>query len=354
MKTRPKAEGNANDSPVRKEIWWINTSRKGKTMRILLIFTLAVWIYAATATAQIAAPRLDTNVPESLETLNPATMAFSGPSRLGVGLGLDFTIENTTGGVTTTVAEGDAQFIGWGRFVGEFFSIGVESISIDFTVPSSTFTAELNTTYVGGSFLIGDFLSIGFGQQDSEFISSNSIAGFTQTEEESLPMVGVSLRFGEAFYAGVVSGTETITDTTEFLGVTTVDEGERTVTRLGVAYHFRDDNSGFHLEFSTETKDGINDTSTGFTVDEEENTTIMVEAVFSNILIGVEKISGEDFDPSTGVVNLESEITIFTLGWVPMEGFSISVSVSTEEDTDPSTGDIETTESTFVGASWLF
>lgn len=323
-------------------------------MRTLLIFMLAVWIYAATATAQIAAPRLDPNTLETFGPLNPATMSFSGSSRVGIGL-LDIVFDATTGGVTSTFAEGEGKFLGFGRFVGETFSIGAESITFDITIPDgSGDTAESNSTYVGASLVFGDFISIGVGQQDSEFITRVAGGIASHTEEESLPLVGVSLKFGEAFYLGLAAGTGTFTDTLVFLGTTTIDGGDRSVTRLGAAYHFRDDDSGLHLELSREAKDGINNTATGFTVDEKETTTILLEAVFSNILVGVEKISGEATNPSTGVVSTETDGTTFTLGWVPVEGFSISISVGTEDETDPSTGDVFTTEITFVGASWLF
>ena len=340
-----------------------------------------IWIVAAfllaTATAtqgQVAAPRLNPVIPESGGIINPATLIFGGPSRIGLGLASDRTFEETNNGKTTTVAEGDGKFLGQGRFVGDFFAIGVEIGRVELTLPGTDFTGEINGSMVNATLQFGEILAIGIGQQNTELIRKGTfidfpippfLAPFEIVEERSLPMVGASLRLADSFFIGVASGSETF-NISVFVDISPVppliiigsEEVQRDVTRFGVGYFSRDLENGLHVEVYQEEREAVDLINPDVNLllpilAGEETIGATLEVVFTNILIGLEKISTK-FTNLTGAVIKEKKEQGISLGYAPANGFSIVLTRTDTENTFAGTENTENSEITFLGIGWLF
>ena len=315
-------------------------------MRIIGLALIALLTLGTAAQAQIAAPRLNPLPFTVSSAFNPAVYSWDGPSRIGVGLNkgsLDFT---PAGGATVEIATGDgnaAQF----RWVGESFAFGFDYWSVDMDL-IQTFgggPVKFESTVAGISFQMDELFSIGVGQETGEELFATEITTGT------LPLAGATLRLGEVFYLGLAMGDETIEfDDTSVPGPAA--EGDRGVTRFGVGYHSRDGENGLHVEVWRNELDAIN-TAT-LTENAEEFTGITFEVVFSNILIGYESVSGEELSAVDGSVLEEEDDTTISVGWVPMEGLNLVVSITEIEVFEPLTGDTLEFNIAFAGVTWAF
>lgn len=307
-------------------------------MRTLWLLIAALLAFAGAIHAQVAAPRLNPIAIESLNPSNPATLPWSGPSRIGAAW-LDVEREDEpVGGPVFLAAEGDGAMV-QARWVGETFAIGAEALTIDLTDPAGTGPSDADFSLVGVAFQVGELFSVGVGQEAEELSDPAGV------EKETLPLAGATLRLAEVIYLGVATGEETVEQSKP--GIT--QEADRTVIRAGVAYHWRDGDRGLHLEVYREEVDGI---MTPFTREEEESDAFTVEIVFANILIGAEFIT-TDFTDTTGVFQAEEEQTTLSLGWAPGQGLAIVASLLESERTRAN-GDVETTEVTSIAVAWLF
>ena len=315
-------------------------------MRIIGLALMALLTFITAAQAQVAAPRLNPLPFTPSAAWNPAVYSWDGPSRIGAGLGeiaLDFT---ASGSATVEAAAGDTTAATL-RWVGESFAFGVDYflLNLDIIQSFGGGPIEFETTLVGASFQMDDLFSIGAGQETGKNLFDTSLT------TGSLPIVGATLRLGEVFYFGFATGDETIEQETTTVAGSAV-EGERGVTRIGLAYHSRDGENGLHVEVWRNDIDAIN--TTALSVDGEESTGVTLEVVFSNILIGYESASGETLDAANGSVLEEDDSTTISLGWVPMEGLSLVVSMTEIESNDLSNGEVFQFNLLFAGVTWSF
>ena len=312
-------------------------------MRIIIMAVATLLAFAGAIHAQVAAPRLnpiaiESSKIDSTKPSNPATLSWSGPSRVGAGF-LDVEREDEpVGGPVTLDAEGDGTL--WqARWVGEMFAVGAEIQQIDLDLPGGG-SEEFDSSLVGVAFQGGEIFSIGIGQETREI----TVPGASQ--EETLPFWGATLRLVEVLYLGVATGDATVERTVG--GITA--EADRSVTRFGVAYQWRDGDHGLHLEVYREERDSISTPTLG--EDEEETDGFTVEIVFANILIGAEFIT-TDFNDNAGVFQMDQEETTLSLGWAPGQGLAIVASLVENEETD-NIGNAKTTDTTSIAVAWLF
>ena len=328
-------------------------------MRTLWLLIAALLAFAGAIHAQIAAPRLNPALAESPTPFNPATLPWSGASRIGGGL-FDEEAEATAPGPPVTAASGDGLML-QARWVGENFAAAVETFSVDLDIIPAFGggTLEFESNLVGLAFKVGDFISLGIGQQIGE--ATETQGGVSQSITETLPMAGATLRLGDVFYIGGTFGSETV----KFDDGTTSAEEERDVLRAGAGVHWRDGEDGFHLEAYLEDKELVEFRDPTGTVlvfaQLSETVGVTVEAVFSNILLGIEFISTEteELEPFVfpPLKKIEEEETTLIVGWAPEEGLAITLAVLESEETESQggiTGDVTTFDSVFLGAAWLF
>jgi len=320
---------------------------------LLCAASALVAIITAPALAQVAAPRLNPNAFEADNAINPATVPWSGPSRIGLGI-LDGSEERTVNGVTTPDSEQKSKYVVQGRYVGENFAVSAETAKVEYTSSNNpTQSAEFDVAVVNGAFVIGEMFSIGIGLQNltGEFKDSTAPADSNKAEF-TLPQVGLALNF-DGFSLGASTGTETIKKTSVSPPAADVqEEVDRKVTRAGVGYAMRDSDKGLHIEAFKETKEyadftNLNDDN------EEDSTGVVLEVVFANILLGVEAVSTEKND-KTGKLSSEKDAKLFSIGWVPEQGLSVTVTVEQDETTNPFNSTVSNEDSTFVGVAWLF
>jgi len=331
-----------------------------QVLSAMLVLAALVAAMAGPVLAQVAAPHLNPIYPESIDAFNPATLPWSGPSRIGGAIKYDSTTERNTGGVNDLVQEGSGKFLGQARWVGEIFSLSAEALQIDTTYPDSTNTAEFRASMVNGAVLVGGFLSIGIGQQHSGFIiedpSGNNPSGSPGTfeQENTLNQAGLSLEMGTGVFLGVSGGTETIKENrmVPALGQDEMEEQERDVRRGGLGYYARGDSGGFHVEIYRETKE-FAEFKILDDLDEEDTSGVTFEVVFSDFLLGARKIATERND-LTGVTGKKDDQS-FSLGWVPGQGLAITATLFRGETTDPTKPDVvDEDEATYVAIAWLF
>ncbi len=311
-------------------------------MRIIIMAVAALLAFAGAIQAQVAAPRLNPIAIESTAPIfsphpsNPATLPWSGPSRIGGGL-LDLEEEDATG---TQTLEGDGKML-QARWVGEMFAVNAEVLNSDFEDVPPPGTFDFDAFLIGAAFQWGEVFSIGVGFESEE------LSDATVSLQETLPVAGATLRLAEVIYLGVATGEATLEESVP----TFTEELDRTVTRLGVAYLWREDDRGLHLEIYREERDSEQSiTLEAFGKDSDGFT---VEVVFSNILIGYESISTESTN-FAGVDLGEDEETIISVGWAPGQGLALVASKSEIESTDAAGIPTDTLDSLFIGVAWLF
>ena len=314
-------------------------------MRTLLLLIAALLAFAGAIHAQIAAPRLNPIAIESTITssflspspFNPAVLPWDGPTRIGGALaGAEVDDRSTT---PDPDADGGAIALKL-RWVGKIFAFGADVLASELDIDPA----------VGGGTLDVSQVSIGFaGQFEEVFSVGAGVQGGEVTlpgvsVEAGLPLVGATVRLAEVIYLGLAIGDETFEDTLAN------QEADRTVTRFGVAYHWRDDDVGLHIEAYRQEIDAI---TTPFTEDEEESDGFTLEVVFANILIGFESFTTDFTDPSTGFQG-EAEKTTISVGWSPGQGLALVASATEQEELNASGITQFENNLTAVGVAWLF
>ncbi len=193
-------------------------------MRTLWLLIAALLAFAGAIHAQVAAPRLNPVIAESSRPFNapsnPATLPWSGPSRIGGGL-LDLEVEDATG---TQILEGDGKML-QARWVGENFAVAAEVLTSDFEDVPPPGAFDFDAFLIGAAFQWGEVFSIGVG------LESEELSFGTFSEQETLPVAGATLRLAEVIYLGVATGEATLEESVP----TFTEELDRTVTRLGEA-----------------------------------------------------------------------------------------------------------------------
>lgn len=311
-------------------------------MRIIIMAVATLLAFAGAIHAQVAAPRLNPIAIESTAPIffghpsNPATLPWSGPSRIGGGL-LDLEEEDATGIQTL---EGDGKML-QARWVGEMFAVAAEVLNSDFEDVPPPGAFDFDAFLIGAAFQWGEVFSIGVGLESQEF----SVGTFSV--KETLPVAGATLRLAEVIYLGVATGEATV----ELSDPTFTGEVDRTVTRLGAAYFWRDDDRGLHLEIYREERDS--EQSITLEASGKDSDGFTVEVVFSNILIGYESITTE-FTTFAGADLGPDEETIISVGWAPGQGLALVASKSEIEERGPAGNLITTLDSLFIGVAWLF
>ena len=311
-------------------------------MRIIIIAIVALLSLAGVSQAQVAAPRINPAAFVAGSIFNPAVLPWGGPSRVGGGI-IDVDVEDTSGGATTPLADGDGIFAQV-RLVGDnlAFHADMLDVSLDVEPAAGGGTVEFEESFIGIAYQWGDSFSIGVGVASGE----DNIQG--NIEESSLPLLGATLRLGDNMLVGGAAGTETVTE-----GPVDV---ERSVVMVGAALHSRDNMGGYHLEAYLDNRDSEENVGGGVTVDKEESVGLTAEVIFAeNFLIGFELINTDITDPTdpTGANDLEVEETTVSLGWVKGQGLSFVVSSSTEEETD-NAGNVTEFSSLLLAVAYSF
>lgn len=321
---------------------------------------------AAAVQAQVAAPRLgdvgSVTDPSTINNTgyitvgpsNPAVLPWHASSMLGASVMTDITREDDPGGGGTVqeVASGDGMGVLL-RFVGDPVSAEIEYANADLDVPAAPGTAEGTATRLSLAMLAGAQLTIGVGLESSE--TTLDFGGGANTIEHSMPVVGATLRIGDTFYLGGAYGARTNTVAN---GAVEADGG---VGRLGVGFHSRKGEQGFHAELFHESQELIEARdATGVLVlaTEYAATGATLEVLFSNIVIGAEVLSTEldAIDPSTGPGLVTSDIAQrrISIGWVPEQGLTLSLAVMEWEETRTGSPNTETSDTVMVSAGWAF
>ncbi len=326
-------------------------------MRIIWLSVAALLALAGPAAAQIAAPRLN---PIAIEVgvVNPAVLSWDGPSRIGGALGASEA--DDLPGLPTPDEEGDVRALKF-RWVGENFAFGVDAArverDIDPGVPGvGGGRLDTDSAVLGVAFQYGEVFSVGIGQQTEKSKGPGLFPPGVLVNSNvtiTLPVVGATLRLADVIYLGLATGEEDLENDFEVPAILFSDRvaGERTVTRFGVAYHWRDAADGLHLEASREKRGGV--PATFFPASVEEADRFNAEIVFSNILIGYESITTE-FTSVNGVFEGENEDTTLSVGWAPGQGLAVVASLTEGESF--TAGGTLTGEATLtaLALAWLF
>jgi hypothetical protein len=319
-----------------------------------VVLLAALLAAAGAAQAQVAAPRLNPVFPESFGTINPGTMPWSGPSRVGAGV-LQIEVKDPAGGPPEVLEKGKGPMV-QGRVVVENVAVGAEALSVELDVDPSQVggltgvTHKLDVSAIQAGVRFGEVFSIGIGQQKEKETSDFPGIGSTSTEE-TLPMVGVTLRLGGVFYLGAAGGTATIKES----GGGGSAEADRSVKSFGVAYHKRDADQGFHLEAYKEIRDSIDPATNpaGIGSNEQDTTGYTIEVVLANILLGYGSGRTDETDIA-GVDQGYEKSGAITLGWAPGQGLAVTLAASTIKLFNPSGVQQNEIALTFVGIGLLF
>ncbi len=233
------------------------------------------------------------------------------------------------------------------RFTGESWGVGFDMFHFDLTIDplfGGGGDFVIDNKNIGLSFSLGDIVSIGVGQERQHQEEPFRIS------TETLPLAGVSIKIGGMFYVGAAAGTETV-ETEDPSVAGSFEEGDRSVGRVGVAFHTRDETSGFHLEAYVSNSDGI--TTINNNNDAIESKGVILEMVFADFLLGYERLDLEHLDATTNVLNQDQRAQVVSLGYTPMMGFNLVASSGSYEITESGGNFIEFQIKT-VGVAWSF
>jgi hypothetical protein len=281
-------------------------------MRVLILLLAGTMLAAGAASAQVAAPMLNTAVPQALGSINPGLLPFSGPSRVGAGrLGVEGSSE--TAGVTTPTFSSLGPSL-QGLWVGK--SLALEGEFDRFSAAGTT----LKFTSLGAALQFGESFSLGLAQQT--LYAPTGVGTLDQT----LRMAGLSWRLGRAFYLGAVAGSETMAQDD---GSNPVAEDTRAVRRYGLGYHWREGTRGLHIEAYRDQRDPI--TYSGTLLHESTTDGITLEGLTGNVVFGYEATytsfidnNGSTTTPSAADTNKDGKR--YSVGWIPAKGLAVSLS----------------------------
>lgn len=317
---------------------------------IIGTLVMGLCLLTGVAHAQVAVPSFNPAARGGTAT-NPAVQQWGAPSRVVAGV-----TQGTS--VTTPGAAGakDLEFDVNGSFlsargVGESWAVGAEGSSQAFesTAPDGfDVSGSSGTTEIALSGLIGDYLAIGIGQQSSSFVVDDDF-----TDEATLPLIGVSLRFAETIFLGAAGGNETLKRDPDLVGGIEFEE-TRQVVRYGAGFRTGDETSGFRVEYNVETRQPITvdiAPTTEADIAESVSNTASLEVKLANILLGG-TVRNTEADEDGDVVDRST--TDISIGWVPMQGLTLVATVSSEKATNDTNDDEEETTVTAVAVGWMF
>jgi hypothetical protein len=306
-------------------------------MRIVLFAVAAFLAAAGIASAQVAAPSLNTTPSIGAVPFNPGLLAWSGPSRIGLGYGQ---AKLDQSGTVSPAAKGDLKQV-QALLAGETFAIGAAAdtlkLDVDASLGGGTFEIKGRTLALGAQF--AQRVAVGLAHQKGQRRSSGS------DETETLPSVGVGVRLIGSWYVGAAGGTATVTDN---LAVPAT-EFDRGVLHYGLAYYWREKERGVHLEVFHAKRDAGPSTSM---IDEQQTDGFVAEAVLANWLIGYAGADSDLTKPdgSPGDTQKESNVS---LGYVPAPGLAIVLNHSKFKRTD-TVGSETSIENTHAGVALQF
>ena len=336
----------------------------------MLLGMLALLALAGTASAQIAAPRLNETTPAVGSPFNPAVMPWNEVSQAGIVIQNGITRENTpSGGSTTETATGDGvgvQFRGYADpFAGglEYASEKLDRNPDPLTLPLGG-TEETKQGLVSLGVMVADWITVGLGYETRDVTETDAANPPSKSTKSSMPSLGGTLRFGDAIYVGGTYGQRTI----DYEEGTRSGSSEGGVGRVGVGFHTRKDDRGFHLEVYRESeqlqemRDLSCDNPATPQVDlcipatEGATTGVTLELMYANVLVGVEALNASiDFVPVAGGLDTHDINTRrVSLAWVPQKGFSIGVAGRSREDTNNTSNDVDKDTSTELTVAWLW
>jgi len=316
---------------------------------------------AGVAQAQVAAPRLNPTESVFGGPSNPATMMWRQGSRIGLSYASKVKVEvEPTGGPATPIAEGKGSNVSL-AFVGPSFglSASIASVKLDLDPVASPpgGTHEIKSSQIGLAAQAGKSISLGAGLESSEE-SDTPTGGTAKADKRSGPLVGGVWQLGDTFYIGGTYSPQKA----DLTGGGGSASGERKVSRVGAGFYWLKGPSGFHLEANYE-KDGLLDvtdsvSTTSVLIEKGTRTGLTLEALFSNILIGVvsSKSKADIFDVGSTpqLDTVEQSARTISLGWVREKGLAIVVNVQRLEDKHQTGGFTTLVNGTSVGLSVLF
>lgn len=325
-------------------------SEKEFTMRTIgLAFIILAVLVSGTATAQVAAPRLNPLGISTGQPVNPAVENWRPASTIGAGP-IQLDLEFTAPGSPPITASGDGASVQV-ALVGESIAFAAQSDTFEFEVdpPFGPANFESNATYAALGLRVGEIFSLGVGQQTNEEIEPN------RTLSSTLPLGGAVLKLGESFYLGGAIGVDTFE--LEPLGGTAV-EGERNVNRAGIGFYRRNNDGGIHLEAYVETTDVLEVTDAAnlpVFVEDSETAGATVEFLFGDFLVGFELFQHNFTRVDGGVAeDKEEENSFVSIGYVPVEGLNIVGTVVSVEETNVLNGEVNKIDGVFLGIGYSF
>ena len=268
-------------------------------------FAFIVFFSHAHAHAQIAGPTLDPGFLILSSSLNPATLQWYSKSLFSIGK-----LEGTNeifdqNGQSVFKADFDGGYLD-ARYVGENFAVGGGKIISDSvtTIPQDQRFIE---SHFSVAVKLGEILSagVGFRLTDSPFIP-------VTTQRQTL---GVSLRFFEELFVGLSVGNQ--------IRRSAFSEITRNLYSYGFGYLTTSENFKFHAEIYKAELSPY-DFPSGFTFGEENITTGIIEFNLNGFQFGVLARKFERIDKSSNSKDKEDRFN-FQIGWVPDEGFAVTV-----------------------------
>ncbi|HKI99610.1 MAG TPA: hypothetical protein VKB51_14140 [bacterium] len=291
-----------------------------RVLIVIVAVALAAGSLAGTAMAQVAAPALN---PAALQTtaLNPAVLQWSAPSRVSLGY---FKGENTVYNAAGTQVQhvNLPGTIVQGRVVGDHVSASAEQLRLKIE-PDGAPGWDYRETQLALAGQIGGAVALGAGQD--QVVQNPPPAGVDV--KDTLALGGLSMRFGERVYLGIVSGKEKHQDPA-------VPDASRSVMRYGLGYGYHDKMDGFHAEYYHEQREALQiEVVPGVfsTQDEEKWDTGVLEFAVSGFYLGL--VERKMSVITTGQPNFDERRHAVNVGWVPDQGFSVVLHVEKRDRT---------------------
>jgi len=299
----------------------------------------AMLVMAGAASAQVAAPLLNPTPILSPSPSNPATASWDMPSRVAAAASRT---EFDAPAVASPFAKGGsvgalAEYVG-DRFA--FVAAG-QRLKVDAEPSVGSGSNTQTSSIVAASVQFDQTYSVALGQEHLRTENTIPPAG---TIDETTPLLGATVRLGNALYLGMAGGTAKFAPG----GGPQVDRG---VLRYGIAYAWRDKTGGLHAEvYADQRKAGTN----GPSVANGQNATGgTLEVRAGSLFAGYEGRTSKKEDPS-GASTGKDVFTTISVGWVQDPGWGMVLSSNTIDVKDASGVTVLKAKQLSLGVSWMF
>ena len=231
-------------------------------------------------------------------------------------------------------------------------------------LPTESFSMTASEGVIGLSLKMKDFLAIGgslrrteaqweadipFYEVDGGGNITDGRIFLTSNETSELQTGGASFRLAEVFFIGAAIGSEkgvfekghtfkgTVNGTPQEEGWQGDYEDIRKINLIGIGFSALDkDGDGIRLEISRIEGDPFENRETGEEEDEFSRAMVSGEVVWANILLGFvrENSTSKNLEIDNGlqiIKQTDLAKSVMTMGWSPLEGFTLAGAVQTSE-----------------------